>query len=144
MRRLPLLAIALAWFGMACAQTPTPAGLWKTFNDSTGKPEGLVRIEEREGEFLGVVVQVLSSREPNPVCDLCEGALKDQPVVGMTILKGLRREGDGFGGGTILDPDEGLTYRCAARLLDRGRKLEVRGYFGLPLFGRTQIWLRAE
>ena len=123
---------------------PTPAGQWTTFSDATGKPETLVRIEEKDGEFLGTVIKVLSINDPDPLCERCEGAQRNQPIVGMTILRGLRRESDGFGGGTILDPDEGRIYRCTARLLDQGRKLEVRGYLGLPLFGRTQIWVRAN
>ncbi len=136
--------MALTWLGAAWAQTPTPAGLWTTFNDSTGKPDGLVRIDEIDGEFLGTVVEVFSATTPNPICDLCEGALKDKPIIGMTILRGLRRDGNGYGGGTILDPDEGRTYRCTAMLLDGGRKLEVRGYVGLPLLGRSQIWVRGN
>ena len=103
-----------------------------------------MRIEEKDGEFLGKVVKILSETDPNPLCERCEGAQRNQLIVGMTILRGLRRESDGFGGGTILDPDEGRIYRCTARLLDQGRKLEVRGYLGLPLFGRTQIWVRAN
>jgi uncharacterized protein (DUF2147 family) len=139
-----LWAIALAWCGITWAQAPTPAGLWQTFDDDTGKPAGLVRIEELDSEFLGTVVEVFSGATPNPICKLCEGALKDQPIVGMTILRGLRREGNGFGGGTILDPDEGRTYHCTAKLLDGGRRLELRGYVGLPLLGRTQIWVRGN
>ena len=90
------------------------------------------------------MVEVFSATTPNPTCGLCEGALKDQPVIGMTILRGLRRDGSGFGGGTILDPDEGRTYRCTATLRDGGRKLEVRGFIGVPLLGRTQIWVRGN
>jgi len=144
MKRILLSLIALSCFATTWAQTPTPAGLWKTFNDSTGKPDGLVRIEEIDGELIGTVVEVLSATAPNPICDLCEGALKDKPIIGMTILRGLRRDSDGYGGGTILDPDEGRTYRCTVMLLDGGRKLEVRGYVGLPLLGRTQIWVRGN
>jgi uncharacterized protein (DUF2147 family) len=136
--------VALTWLGAAPAQTPTAAGLWTTFNDGTGKPDGLVRIDEIDGEFLGTVVEVFSATTPNPICDLCEGALKDKPIIGMTILRGLRRDGNGYGGGIILDPDEGRTYRCTAMLLDGGRKLEVRGYLGLPLLGRTQTWVRGN
>jgi uncharacterized protein (DUF2147 family) len=138
-----LLSLAtLAWFGAAQAEIPTPAGLWTTFSDSTGKPEGLVLIEERNGEFVGTVVKIFSTTEPNPVCDQCEGELKNRPVVGMTILRGLRDLGGKYDGGTILDPDEGRTYRCSARLLDGGRKLELRGYVGISFFGRTQTWAR--
>lgn len=134
--------MALAWIGAARPQADTPAGLWTTYNDSTGKAEALVRIEERDGEFLGIVVKVFDATAPNPVCEHCEGPLKDQPVVGMTILRGLRRDGEEYRGGTILDPDEGRAYRCRVKLLDGGRRLEMRGYLGVPLFGRTQIWVR--
>ena len=132
----------LVWTAAAWAQFQTPVGLWATFNDSTGKPEGLIRIDERDGEFLGTVVGLFDGTAPNPVCERCDGALKNMPVVGMTILRGLRRDGTGYGGGTILDPDEGRIYQCAVQPLDGGRKLEVRGYLGLPVFGRTQIWVR--
>ena len=101
-------------------------------------------IEERDGEFVGTVVKVFSTTAPNPVCERCEGELRNRPVVGMTILRGLRGLGGEYDGGTILDPDEGRTYRCSARLLDGGRKLEVRGYVGVPFFGRTQIWVRGN
>lgn len=142
MKWILLAPATLVWLGVALAQIPTPAGLWTTFNDSSGKPAGLVRIEERDGEFVGSVVQVYSEADPNPLCELCEGALKDKPVLGMIILRGLRLDGDNYGGGTILDPDEGRTYRCTAALLEGGRKLEVRGYLGFPWLGRSQTWVR--
>jgi len=135
---------ALAWLGAAQAQAPTPVGVWTTFSDSTGKPEGRVRIEERDGEFSGIVTEVFSKTNPNPVCDLCEGALKNKPVIGMLILRGLRADGDGYGGGTILDPDDGRTYRCAMTLRDDGLRLEIRGYIGFPWLGRTQVWMRGK
>jgi len=136
--------VALTWIGAAWAQADTPAGLWTTISDGTGKPEALVRIEENNGEFLGTVVKVLDASAPNPLCEKCEGALRNMPVVGMTILRGLRRNPGGYGNGTILDPDEGRTYSCTATLIDGGRRLEVRGYIGLPLFGRSQVWVRAN
>ncbi len=145
MKISPLLwALALACCTATWAQAPTPAGLWTTFSEITGKPEGLVLIEERDGEFIGSIVKIFSATAPNPVCDQCEGELRNRPVLGMTILRGLRRFGGQYDGGTILDPDEGRTYRCSARLLDGGRKLEVRGYVGVSFFGRTQIWARVD
>ena len=70
--------------------------------------------------------------------------MRDQPVVGMAILRGIRRERDDFTQGTILDPDEGETYRCTVTMKDGGNRLEIRGYLGLPVFGRTQTWTRVE
>jgi len=137
-----LLLLALTAPGMACAQSPSLAGDWTTLSDTTGKPAGRVRIEERDGRFVGTVLGVLSSTDPAPNCDRCQGELRGRPVVGMTILRGLRWRGDAFEDGTILDPDNGETYRCSATLRDGGRRLELRGYIGLPLFGRTQTWIR--
>ncbi len=94
MKISPLLwALALACCTATWAQAPTPAGLWTTFSEITGKPEGLVLIEERDGEFIGSIVKIFSATAPNPVCDQCEGELRNRPVLGMTILRGLRRFG---------------------------------------------------
>ncbi|MEF9942731.1 MAG: DUF2147 domain-containing protein, partial [Burkholderiaceae bacterium] len=77
-------------------------------------------------------------------CDQCSGARKDQPVIGMTILWGLKNEGDEWTGGEILDPKNGKTYKAKAKLVDGGKKLEVRGFLGISLFGRTQTWVREQ
>jgi uncharacterized protein (DUF2147 family) len=130
----------------AFSQEPTPVGLWKTVSDKNGEAESLVRITERNGELRGHVQKIFSPPAPtsNPRCEECTGDLKDKPIVGMEILKGLRRSGAEFTGGEILDPDEGKTYKCTVRLIDGGSKLEVRGYVGISLFGRTETWLRVE
>jgi len=111
-----------------------------------GATRGLVRVEEVNGEYIGTVVAVFSppAPDPQPLCKLCQGDLKDKPVVGMIILRGVRRSGDTYSTGQILDPDEGRVYRCRIALLDDGRKLEVRGFIGIPLLGRSQTWVRKE
>ena len=128
---------------LAAAQSSTPAGVWKTVNER-GEVEGLVRIEEVAGELRGTVQKVYSPPAPNanPLCLDCAGERKGKPVIGMQILSGLRWDGEQYSGGEILDPNNGRSYRCLMRLTDDGRKLEVRGYIGLSLFGRTQVWLR--
>lgn len=138
--------MGLAVANLAHAQVASPAGLWETVSDELGKPDGRVRIQEVAGELRGTVVQVYSppNERPDPVCGKCEGALKDRPVVGLTILTGVRRTAEGFGQGEILDPNNGKVYRCVLELLEGGRKLAVRGYLGVPLFGRTQTWTRLE
>ena len=134
--------IFLAAFG-AAAQSPTPVGLWQTVNES-GQREALVRITEVDGELRGHVVTVFSPPAPSadPLCEECPGELKNKPVVGLRILSGMRRDGERYSGGEILDPDNGNLYRCTLRLVDGGRKLEVRGFIGISFFGRTQTWLR--
>lgn len=140
------VALLLALAGPAAAQSASPAGLWKTYSDRTGAADGLVRIVDEHGEFVGRVEKVFSppNESPNPLCEKCSGELRDRPVVGMTILRGVRHAKDGYSEGTILDPDEGKTYRCKLTLKEAGHRLEVRGFLGLPLFGRTQVWTRVE
>lgn len=127
----------------AAAQSSAPVGLWQTVNES-GQREALVRISEMGGELRGHVVTVFSPPAPsaNPRCEQCPGELKDKPVVGLQILSGMRWDGERYSGGEILDPDNGRFYSCTLRLVDEGRKLEVRGFIGISLFGRTQTWLR--
>ena len=75
-------------------QNSTPIGLWKSIDDNTGKPTALIRITEIEGEFQGKIEKIFPEpgESANPLCEECEGDLKNQPVVGMTILKGMRRD----------------------------------------------------
>ena len=87
-------------------------------------------------------------REPtedqNPKCIKCEGDLKDQPIIGLTILKGLKKDDDEYNGGTILDPANGKVYKSKMKLEDGGKKLNVRGYIGMPMMGRSQVWVREQ
>ena len=124
----------------------SPVGLWKTIDDQSGKPRGLVRIVENNGEYQGRVEKAFPKpgEDPNPQCEKCDGARHNQPVIGMTILWGLRKQGDEYQGGQILDPENGKIYRSRMKLQDGGTKLDVRGFIGFSLFGRTQTWIREE
>ena len=136
---LAVLLVAAPLF----AATDSPVGTWKTIDDETGQDKSLVQITEENGELSGKVIKVINSDEgPNPICKKCEGERKDQPVVGMTIMWGLKHNGDKWDGGQILDPNNGKTYKCKLQLTDGGEKLEMRGYMGFSLLGRTQTWVR--
>jgi len=141
--RIALATVIFLVTGAAAGQSSTPVGAWKTVNER-GEPEGLVRIVEVAGELRGAVEQVYSPPAPeaDPRCIACSGERKDQRVIGMQILSGLRWDGEQYSGGEILDPNNGESYRCLLRVTDGGRKLEVRGYIGISLLGRTQVWLR--
>ncbi len=82
--------------------------------------------------------------EADARCNACEDERKDQPVAGMVILRNLKADVDGFSGGDVLDPESGTVYSCLLRLEGEGKRLVVRGYVGLSLFGRSQTWQRAE
>lgn len=128
----------------AHAADDSPVGLWKNIDDATGKPKALIRIVENNGVLEGRIEKLFrpADQEQNPLCVKCEGALKNQPIVGMAFLAGLKKSGDEYSGGTILDPENGKVYKSKMRLSDGGKKLDVRGYIGMPMLGRSQVWVR--
>jgi len=136
---LPLTATSLAF------AADSPAGRWQTIDDETGKPKSIVEIQQAaDGTLSGTVAEILQSDHgPNPLCSACEGERKDQPITGMTILWGLKPDGERvWSDGNILDPAKGKTYRAKVKLLEAGDKLEMRGYIGIEALGRTQTWVR--
>jgi uncharacterized protein (DUF2147 family) len=145
--RFLLCAGVLLAASSAFADTGTPAGLWRTVDDKTGKERSVIRITQANGVYEGKVEQLLNRQpddDPDNMCRKCEGARKDQPIIGMTILWGLKKDGDQYSGGEILDPKNGKIYRAKMKLVDNGAKLEVRGFIGVSLFGRSQTWVREE
>ncbi len=140
-----LFAAALLLPTLAFAQA-TPVGLWKTIDDDGKTAKSLVRISEQAGTLVGSIDKLLDpAAQPDAKCDKCSDDRKGQPLVGLQIIRGVKAEGDGvWAGGEILDPSNGKTYRTRLKPVDGGNKLEVRGYIGAPLFGRTQTWVRIE
>ncbi|HET9645122.1 MAG TPA: DUF2147 domain-containing protein [Burkholderiaceae bacterium] len=141
MRRVAALLCMAVIGGSAFAQA-TPAGLWKTIDDETKKEKSLVRISETGGLLSGKVEKLLNPDVPDPKCDKCSDERKGQPIVGMTIIRNVRANGDVWDGGDILDPNNGKVYRLRLKPVDSGRQLEVRGYLG-PFY-RNQHWIRVE
>ncbi len=146
--RIPLVLLlfvgVLAPQGALRAQAPSPEGLWKTLDDHTGQPRGLVRIYRQGDAFFGRLEASLVPEEADARCSDCTDERKDQPVVGMVILRNLKAGKDGYGGGDILDPDTGSVYDCSLHVEAGGGKLIVRGFIGFSLFGRSQTWLKAD
>jgi len=129
----------------AIAIQPSPVGRWKTVDDTTGKAKSLVQIWEANGRVYGKIEQLLEPdpKYPNPRCVRCIGDLKDKPVIGMRILWDLRKNGDTWSGGMVLDPENGKVYHCSLEIKDDGNRLRVRAFLGFSWLGRTQDWLRA-
>jgi uncharacterized protein (DUF2147 family) len=136
-----VLALPSAW-----ADDSSPVGLWKNIDDVTGKPKALIRISDNKGELQGKIEKLFlkPNEDPNPRCTLCAAPNKDQPVIGMMFMWGLKKDGDAYAGGSILDPDDGKIYKSKMTLIEDGKKLKVRGYVGMPMFGRSQVWIRQE
>jgi uncharacterized protein (DUF2147 family) len=137
-----LLALAPPSLGPSVQPAATPVGLWNTISDRDGKPTAVVEIREANGELTGVVRELLVVAAPeDSVCGQCSGALKSQRIIGMAILTHMHADGDHWSG-EILDPENGKTYRATMKLAENGQRLVIRGYIGLPLFGRSQSWVR--
>ena len=148
-KRSLLLAALLAGSAFsALAQATTPAGLWKTIDDSTKKDKSLVRIVETNGVYTGKVEKIVDPDAPkDAVCKDCSDERKDKPIQGMTILRNVRQDAKDktlWSGGDILDPNNGKVYKSKLTLVEGGARLDVRGYIGVPMIGRTQTWTRVE
>lgn len=143
-----LLFLAAAAFGQthppATAANASPAGWWKTIDDKTGKAKSIVHITVA-GDTLGGTVERLF-RGPdeiqNPLCRECPGDRKGKPIIGLTIMWGMHPAADGWGNGSVLDPNNGKVYRCKLAVSPDGQSLTVRGYIGISLLGRSQTWKR--
>jgi len=151
----PLFATAVALglglsANLALAQTATtttPVGVWKTIDDDTKQERSTVRISEVNGVLTGKIEKITDPDKQTAKCEECSDERKGQPILGLTILRGVKKNGDDvalWDGGDILDPGNGKVYRVRLRPVDGGKKLEVRGFIGMPMLGRTQTWIRVE
>lgn len=134
--------IAPAW-----AAEPTAVGLWEQVDEVSGQPESWFRITEKNGIYEGVLVKAFQKpggEDPAKwLCTKCEGSEKNAPVVGLPLIKNMQRTGPlNYENGTIMDPRDGAVYRALMELSPDGSKLTVRGFLGIALFGRSQIWNR--
>ena len=145
MKKLLITLALAAAAGTALAQT-SPVGLWKTIDDETKAEKSQVRITEVGGVLTGKVEKVADASKQDAVCELCSDERKGQKVLGMTIIRNAKPDADKarWEGGDILDPNNGKVYKLLLKPIDGGKKLEVRGFIGMALLGRTQTWLRLE
>lgn len=144
MKKILITLFMSTMMSFALADGHSPEGTWRTIDDETGEAKSLVTVWIEDGELMGRIDTLLNPSEPNPTCDDCKGQRKGQPIEGMTFVWGLEQDGDEWNGGTILDPANGKEYKAKVQLTDGGSKLEVRGFIGFALIGRTQVWERVE
>lgn len=124
---------------------PTAVGIWERV-DSSGAPAAWFRILECSGIFQGRMVKIFSAPPgKNPAdwrCTSCSGEQRDAPVIGLTFINGMRRNGLAYEGGSILDPRTGSVYGARMDLSADGNQLSVRGFLGIELLGHTEVWQR--
>ncbi|MDH4481823.1 MAG: DUF2147 domain-containing protein [Rhodoferax sp.] len=147
MKKLLLSLLLTSAAALVQAQV-TPLGAWHSIDDATNKPKAVIRISTNASGALSGVVEKALNPDPKaePNCVKCSDDRKDKPKVGMEIIRGGKKADgkDVWEEGKILDPDNGTEYRLRLTPIDAGKKLEVRGYVGTPMLGRTQTWIRVE
>jgi hypothetical protein len=128
------------------ADLSSAAGLWEQYNDDDGRREGWFLIFERsKGVYEGAIVKMFLKPGEDPAalrCTKCTGEQKNQPSLGLVIIKGMQKQGRSYENGTILDPRDGQVWSARMELSPDGKQLEVRGFLGVSLFGRSQVWKR--
>ena len=136
-------ALMVSCFMTSLALANSPLGQWHTLDEKTGELKSMVVIFEQQGVMKGRVEKVLrKDADPAAKCDKCSDDRKNQPVVGLEIIRGAKKASgkNVWEDGEILDPENGRTYSLRLTPIENGAKLEVRGSFG-PI-GRTQTWVR--
>ncbi|WP_201593523.1 DUF2147 domain-containing protein [Psychrobacter sp. Pi2-51] len=118
---------------------------WQTIDDKTGEKKAIIQLNESNGKVSGKIIKVLNKEEAKAVCTKCPGSLKNKPIEGLQILSGLKADGNNkWSDGKLVDPESGKTYSGKLTLSDNGQSLDLRGYVGSPLFGRSQTWQRIK
>ena len=144
----PVFVLSFSLLAVAAQAQMSPLGLWRSIDDETKQPKAEIRISQNAAGVLSGVVEksLLTTPSAEPNCNLCSDDRKDKPKIGLEIIRG-GQASDGklvWEGGKILDPENGKNYSLRLTPIDGGKKLEVRGYMGAPLLGRTQTWIRVQ
>jgi len=131
----------------AAAAELTPVGLWQSIDEKTGEVSGEIRIVEKDGLLSGKIEKEFGAKaKPGRVCVACRDDRKDQTIIGLEVIRGVKKSEKSltWEAGTILDPDDGTVYKLKLIPIEQGKKLQVRGFVGFSLLGRTQTWNRIE
>ena len=132
---VPLLGLSLS------AAAADATGRWKTIDSDTGKPKSIVEITRAaNGTLSGRIIELLNPSKPNPVCDKCKDDRKNKPITGMEIVRGMKKDGAAYAGGTILRPADGKVFKSKMQLIEGGKKLEVSGC--VAFICKEQVWVR--
>jgi uncharacterized protein (DUF2147 family) len=134
------LVIPCAWAQLS------PVGVWHTVDDNSHEVRAEIQITEKNGTLSGTIIRSFDKdTKESTVCEECKDDRKGKPIIGLEIIRGVKKEGDDLlwaGGGKILDPENGKEYTVRIMPQENGKKLRVRGYIG-PFY-RTQVWLRVQ
>lgn len=127
-------------FQVALATETSPEGQWTTIDDDTGEAKSIINLWLEGSELKGQITHILDEAKKKDLCVECSGSRKDKPIEGMIFVWGLEEDDGMWTGGKILDPNNGKEYKANLTVINDGANLEVRGYIGFALLGRTQVW----
>ena len=118
-------------------------GKWENRDEETNEIDSVIEVYKENGKAFAKIIEITDKDRQESLCDKCNGKLKNQPILGMKILTGLKKDGNEWSGGKILDPKNGKEYKCYIELKNNN-KLKIRGYIGFAAFGRTAYWYRKK
>ena len=130
-------------FAFFQTQAQSVFGKWKTIDDKTNQAKSIIEIYENSGKVYGKIIDIIDPAKRNFNCINCTGSDKNKPLIGLVIIKDLKKDGLEYNNGKIIDPESGKVYKSYIKLIGKD-KLEVRGYVGIALIGRSQTWIRVK
>lgn len=135
-----IVLIAFAFLLTLSVSGQSIFGKWKTIDGQTNEAKSIVEIYEKEGKVFGKIIEILNPEHQTALCEKCVGNEKNKPVLGLVLIKNMKKDGKHYRSGTIFDPEYGKKFRCRLKLTDNPNILQVRGY--VAFLYATQYWHR--